>query len=296
MNTETRPGKPVLLWFDCCQATQAPEVAAEVERHFVIARDVGLANARSTIERLGPRVLACDFDFPDRAQLRLMQTLRRSHPGLPLLMLTVQHSEALAVWALRNRAWNYYVKPPPLVELRHDLEELRRIVAPLGPAARPHGPYWPAQDMPAEVPAQSRRDRHAALRPAVHYVKQHFRGAVREADVAALCGMTRFEFSRAFHRAYGLTYIDYVLKLRIREAKRLLRAPGARVTEVCFAAGFNDASYFGRVFRQHLGVSPATWARLEEDRRRAQSPPPAPALDITATVPALRALTLPPKA
>jgi AraC-like DNA-binding protein len=77
--------------------------------------------------------------------------------------------------------------------------------------------------------------------------------------------------------------------LRIREAKRLLRAPGARVTDVCYAAGFNDPSYFGRVFRQHLGASPAEWAKQFATRRDLSATGAARVLEITTTLPTLKA-------
>ncbi len=192
-----------------------------------------------------------------------MQVVRRSSPSLPVLMFTVQHSEAIAVWALRARLWNYYVKPVDEEELMHDLAELAEVVR---TGWKTKVPYWPAQSLPSELPVHGRRDRYVALRPALAYVKQRFHEQVRETEVAERCGLTRFEFSRAFHKAFGLTYIDYVLKLRIRAAQRLLRTPGARASEVCFKVGVNDPSYFGRIFRRHNGMSPARWAQAEQAR------------------------------
>ena len=263
LKTDASAQSPVLLWFDCCNSARSAELLDEPRRQFTVIEEAGLAQASAAIARSSPRVLAFEFDYPDRAQLRLLQVVRRTHAALPLLMFTVQHSEALAVWALRNRVWNYYVKPVDPEELGHDLGELLRILM----ATRgTHAPYWPAQDLPSDLPPQGRRDRFTALKPAIAYVRRSFREQVREAEAAQLCGLTRFEFSRAFHKTFGLTYIDYVLKLRIREARRLLRRPGTRVTDVCYAVGFNDPSYFGRVFRQHVGTAPAAWAKIEAER------------------------------
>jgi AraC-like DNA-binding protein len=264
MITETRAGVPVLLWFDCCHAARAVGLVDEPRRLFRVVEEASLLHASAAIARCRPRVLACEFDYPDRTQLRLMQVVRRGHPGLPVIMITAHHSEPLAVWALRNRLWNYYVHPVNPEEFRHDLAELLRIVR---TDDRSHAPFWPAQDLPPDLPVQRRRDQYTALKPALAYIKQRFRERVREVDVAELCGMSRFEFSRAFHKAFGLTYIDYVLKLRVREARRLLGAPESRVTDVSAAVGFNDPSYFSRVFRQHVGVAPAAWAKVEAERR-----------------------------
>ena len=171
--------------------------------------------------------------------------------------------EPLAVWALRNRAWNDYVKPVNAEEPGHDLTALTRILL---SARGVHAPDWPARDLPADLPAQRHHDCLAALRPALASVKRRLREQVREAEVAQRCGLTRIECSRACRKAFGLSDIDYVRQRRIREARRLLRRPGARVADVCHAVGFNDPSYFGRVFRQQVGMAPAACARLEAQR------------------------------
>jgi AraC-like DNA-binding protein len=271
MNTEVRVTQPVLLWFDCCTTTRTDGLLADAERHFSVERDVGLHRADASIALYAPRVLVADFDFPDRAQLRELQAVRRAHTRLPILMLTVHHSEELAVWALRNRIWNYYVKPCDPGELAHDLAELARITG-RWRTDDSHGPSWPAQELPTGLPNRQRRDQFTALRPALAYVKLRYREQVREEEAASLCGLTRFEFSRAFHKAFGLTYIEYVLRMRVREAKRLLRVPGARIADVCYAVGFNDPSYFARVFRQRLGESPADWSRKELERAARPTP------------------------
>jgi AraC-like DNA-binding protein len=57
-----------------------------------------------------------------------------------------------------------------------------------------------------------------------------------------------------------------VLRYRILEACRLLRNPNANVTKVAYSVGFNDASYFSRVFRRFIGVSPSSYsAEFEPD-------------------------------
>ncbi len=63
-----------------------------------------------------PRVLCFDFNYPDRERLAMMQAVKRTHPSLPLLMLTIEHSEALAVWAFRVPVWNYLAKPVAVSE------------------------------------------------------------------------------------------------------------------------------------------------------------------------------------
>ena len=68
-----------------------------------------------------------------------------------------------------------------------------------------------------------------------------------------------FQFSRLFKETYGLTFQDYVLRFRIREACRLLRNPAAEIAETAFLVGFNDPSYFGKIFRRYMDCSPSQY-------------------------------------
>ena len=109
--------------------------------------------------------------------------------------------------------------------------------------------------MPDELPVHLRRTPADALAPALRHIEANFRKRLWETDLARMCDLSTSEFSREFHRVVGTTFVDHVTTLRIREAQRLLRQPGATVTDVSYAVGFSDPSYFGRAFRRRVGDS-----------------------------------------
>ena len=260
-------GKPIALWFDCCTTLRTPEARVEAARFFEVQDADPLQLSSGELGRSGPQVLVFDFDYPDQTRLRAMQHIKRLNPRYPILMLTVQHSEGLAVWSFRSRVWNYLVKPVQVRELQENYAALVRIVGERSRVARVV--QYPSQPVPQEVPVRTESAATTGLQAAAYYVEQHFRERVRAGDVAKLCGMTRFAFSREFRRVYGMTFVDFLLRHRVREACRLLQAPRAAVTDVSFAVGFNDASYFGRVFKRYVGLLPseylATTAKPEFD-------------------------------
>jgi AraC-like DNA-binding protein len=96
-----------------------------------------------------------------------------------------------------------------------------------------------------------------SLAPAVYYIEQYYRGKVSVEDAAKCCGMSPFRFSRAFKSAFGKTFRDYLVNHRLKEACRLLANPAVTVTDVTYAVGFNDPSYFARIFKQRFGTSPS---------------------------------------
>jgi AraC-like DNA-binding protein len=59
----------------------------------------------------------------------------------------------------------------------------------------------------------------------------------------------------------GLTPITYLNRYRVRQAKALLEAGEKGITEIAVEVGFSSSSYFTRVFRDEVGVSPRDYLR-----------------------------------
>jgi AraC family transcriptional regulator len=80
-------------------------------------------------------------------------------------------------------------------------------------------------------------------------------------DLAALAGLSHYQFIRAFKETIGLSPYQYVLSERIRRARALLSKPDLSLRDVAFAVGFSDASHLNRVFRKFVGVTPTAFRR-----------------------------------
>jgi AraC-like DNA-binding protein/mannose-6-phosphate isomerase-like protein (cupin superfamily) len=97
----------------------------------------------------------------------------------------------------------------------------------------------------------------AGVRRAVRYVERHFREPLTLAQVAAVAHLSPHWFSEQFRLATGDSFQAYLKRRRLQFARALLDSTDLGVTEVCHAAGFHDASYFGRAYRATYGVSPS---------------------------------------
>src|SRR5689334_12420680 len=84
------------------------------------------------------------------------------------------------------------------------------------------------------------------LRRALRYVERHFREPLTLAEVAAVAHLSPNWFSEQFRRSTGHSFQSHLKRRRLLFARALLESTELRVTEVCHAAGFSDASYFGR--------------------------------------------------
>jgi AraC-like DNA-binding protein len=247
-----------LLWIDLRARLTLPSLGQGLPAKYVVCR---IAYAEAITEAFAgadPAVACFDFDFPDARRLQVLGETALKHPQLPIVMLTEQHSEKLAVWALRTRVWDYLIKPLPMQQLCACLDSLWTAPKPcrLGPAPEP--PPAPSAIPSAELRIPIRRV-PVDLSRAIPFVQSNFAEKISLAMVANLCGMGQFQFSRAFKRDHGLTFRDYLLRYRVGRAAELLREERTSVTEAAFSVGFSDLSYFARIFRRYTGANPSEY-------------------------------------
>lgn len=88
---------------------------------------------------------------------------------------------------------------------------------------------------------------------------------VRMGEVATHVGMSPTAFSRFFKRNTAHNFVDYMRKLRIGHACRLLVETKKPVTEICFDVGYANISNFNRSFREERGMTPSAYRRLSRN-------------------------------
>jgi len=90
--------------------------------------------------------------------------------------------------------------------------------------------------------------------------------------MAAQVGLAERSFKRRFARATGMSPLEYVHTLRLEEAKHLLETTAMPIEAVAAEVGYQDASFFGRLFRRRVELTPAKYRRRFAAMRRALAP------------------------
>jgi transcriptional regulator GlxA family with amidase domain len=105
--------------------------------------------------------------------------------------------------------------------------------------------------------------RHAdePIRRAEEWIHRHCREEFRFEALARELGMSPRNFIRRFKTATGLTPVEYLQRLRVRAAQRLLEEESFTVQEVGLAVGYGDAAFFRSLFKRHTGLPPAAYRR-----------------------------------
>lgn len=86
-------------------------------------------------------------------------------------------------------------------------------------------------------------------------------------SLAKEAGMSRSAFAREFKAALGLTPMDFVTRVRLDLAHRLLLSTGIAVEGIAATVGFSSRSHFSRLFREHYGTDPSSFRRSQGKMR-----------------------------
>lgn len=122
--------------------------------------------------------------------------------------------------------------------------------------------------LPFAAMGRPRRHEDAAIARAQRWLAEHYTEPHPVGAMVRLSGLAERTFKRRFRTATGYAPVDYVLALRIEEAKQLLEQERVSVEEVAAQVGYADPAAFRRLFVRRVGVSPARYRRRLQDLMR----------------------------
>lgn len=93
------------------------------------------------------------------------------------------------------------------------------------------------------------------------WAADHYAAEAPVTQMARYSGLPERSFKRRFTLATGMAPLEYVHTLRLEEAKQMLEAGDAPVEAIALEVGYQDASFFGRLFRRKVGLTPAQYRR-----------------------------------
>ena len=105
----------------------------------------------------------------------------------------------------------------------------------------------------------------SAVSIAKNFVDLHFHENLTLDQVLQHVHVSRFHFCKIFKKNAGVTFTEYVARIRVAKAKTLLLDPTLRVSEIVFTSGFGSIPQFNSVFKRLVGLSPTEYrAQLRE--------------------------------
>lgn len=98
------------------------------------------------------------------------------------------------------------------------------------------------------------------------YINTHFREPISAKDIASQFFISSGYLGKVIQQASGETFKQYLNRLRMEEAKRLLLSSNQLVYEIAEEVGFNDSKYFISRFTEEVGITPAEYRKKNESK------------------------------
>jgi len=113
-------------------------------------------------------------------------------------------------------------------------------------------------DRPGSAPAVD----HPIIREIVTYIDRRYAEEISVEQLGSMFSLNTSYLCRLFRRETGMTVMDYINKVRIEHACRMMRETDESISHIALRTGYNSTAYFDRRFRQHTGVTPTQYLAL----------------------------------
>ncbi len=98
---------------------------------------------------------------------------------------------------------------------------------------------------------------HAAIiRRCTEYIEKNYQEPITLQSMSNVIYLSQAYISRIFRKETGYSFTDFLNRMRVERSKELLRSQSIRIADIAAAVGFEDQSYFTKVFKRHTGITP----------------------------------------
>lgn len=218
------------------------------------------ATGRQVMEALGkvqPDIILMDVVLPGMNGLTVTRAVHELYPSTKVAIVSAYDKFDYAQEALRAGAVDYLLKPVRTEQL---VTLLKKLCAELD--ADNTSKSIAASTLEGETTDLYQRSPHyVALKRAETYIAENYARGLTLEQVASHVDMAPTYFSRVFKQEQGCTFIDYLTRIRLEEAKRLLHTTTLSMTDIGYAVGYQGSNYLAEVFKATEGMTPGAYRR-----------------------------------
>lgn len=248
-----------------------------LEKRFSHCEIIDVENGRAAMEvfrKLPIHIAILDIEMPGIKGIDVAERIRRENKEIQIIFLSAYDKFEYARRAVSVHALEYVLKPYS----EHDLlQAVERAMLEYGdemeaacPKPEESGEYNSEKQNSHGADADFKTEFQEASEDTVtrlgvmvtmveEFIRKNYRYDISMQDAARAVNYSETYFCKMFKQRYGQSFTAYLAEYRIREAKKLLLQPTVNVREVGEKVGYTDATYFSRVFRRHIGMSPSEY-------------------------------------
>jgi len=98
----------------------------------------------------------------------------------------------------------------------------------------------------------------------LNYIKKNYMEDISIKDMCSICNFSEYHFMRLFKKYIGMTCIEYLNTYRLEIASKLLATTNNSIMDISFEAGFNNVSYFNKLFKSKYKLTPREFREINQ--------------------------------
>lgn len=207
--------------------------------------------ALDSIPNIKPDVIITDIKMPIMDGLSLAENVHSNYPDILVAIISGYNDFEYARDAIKFRVTDYLTKPVDIDELNNLLLELKQRLDENNPDI----------NREAETILKSRHS-HGFLESIKEYIHIHFKENITVTDIAIEFSCNQEYLTRLFKKNTGNSLLHYIISLKIKEAKKVLRNyDDIDIQSVGEIVGYADPYYFSRIFKKYTLMTPSGYRK-----------------------------------
>ncbi|WP_160692136.1 helix-turn-helix domain-containing protein [Clostridium sp. C2-6-12] len=98
----------------------------------------------------------------------------------------------------------------------------------------------------------------------LNYIKENYMNDISIKDMCSICNFSEYHFMRFFKKYIGMTCIEYINNYRLEVASKLLDTTDKSIMDISFEVGFNNVSYFNKLFKTKFKLTPREFRDINQ--------------------------------
>lgn len=99
----------------------------------------------------------------------------------------------------------------------------------------------------------------------LNYIKENYMNDISIKDLCSICNFSEYHFMRFFKKYIGMTCIEYLNNYRLEIASKLLDTTDKSIMDISFEVGFNNVSYFNKLFKTKFKLTPREFRDINQN-------------------------------
>jgi two-component system response regulator YesN len=208
-----------------------------------------------------PDIVMVDMKMPQMDGVEFLEIACREFPRAKYVVISGYDDYEYTRRAIRANVRDYLLKPVIEAELN---EVIQRVVAELNQAKRSvweslnqENLFGPQVSVLAENGREKQQSRYSlCLYEIKKYIDQYYYREIKLKVFADRFFLSKEYLSKLFKEEFGYNIYEYLLRIRMEQARKLLADLEVKVISVAGRLGYHDQNYFSKAFKTYYGITP----------------------------------------